>query len=250
MSTETEEIVDVEAPEENWLLLLDPSWEPSAEDEEPPLEAVVGLWPVEDDGQVGKFRGNPDYVPSDENSPSDPLDAVLRLMVRGEAGTEQLQAMLSGTLLDVAMNGDGRPLVTKSPDNLLCAVVTTGEPHRARLMSPEWHRTDLAGLVELIGTDLDVLFNPGGPASVRLTGDFLRLTAELTEDELAAIHQSFSSAAEFKTATWEPAPDQEEEEEEPLDEAALWDGSPDSPAYDLEPPVSGKEPDDRRGATA
>lgn len=169
-------------PLENWFLLMDPAWRPSADDEAPPAAAVVGLWPVED-GAIGKFRPNPGYAPADENAPSDPLDVVLRLMADGQAETERLRLMLRDSLYDVALNSDGRPLVTTSPDDVPCVVVATGEPHRRRLRAPDWQRVELAELVEQLADGVDVLFNPGGPASVRLTGDFLRETMFLDDDE-------------------------------------------------------------------
>lgn len=171
-----------DGPLENWFLLMDPAWRPSDEAEAPPAEAVVGLWPVED-GVVGKFRPNPAYEPAGENSPSDPLDVMLRLMLAGQTETWRLQLMLRDSLYDVAMNPDGRPLVTKSPDDVPCAVVATGEPHRRKVRAPDWQRVDLTELVEQLADGVDVLFNPGGPASVRLTGDFLRETTLLGEDD-------------------------------------------------------------------
>jgi hypothetical protein len=172
---------------ETWILLMDPGWSPEEDDETPPLEAVVGLWPVTE-GTVGKFRPNPDYVPADENSPSDPLDAALRLVLRGRAGSDQIQLMLRDSAFDIAMNGDGRPLITKSPDDLPCVVVATGEQHRRRVTSPQWRRIDLDELVVMLADGVDVLINPAGPASVRLTGDFMRETSMLTEVEVAELH--------------------------------------------------------------
>lgn len=174
-----------DGPLENWFLLMDPAWQPSEEDEPPPAEAVVGLWPVED-GAVGKFRPNPAYVPAGENSPSDPLDVALRLMLAGQAESWRLQLMLRDSLYDVALNADGRPLVTKSPDDVPSVVVTTGEPHRRKVRAPDWQRVDLTELVELLADGVDALFNPGGPAPVRLTGDFLRETTLLDEDDFPA----------------------------------------------------------------
>ena len=159
--------------EENWLLLMDPGWEPEDEREPPPLQAVVGVWAVQEGGAVGKFQANPDYVPSDESSPSDPVDAALRLVLRGELPIEQARGVLAEVLVDVAMNGDGRPLVVKSPDDVPCVVVCTGQVHRERVVSPDWRRIDLAGLDGLMG-EFDCLINPGGPAAIRLAGDFLR----------------------------------------------------------------------------
>ncbi|GHH56536.1 type VII secretion system-associated protein [Lentzea cavernae] len=159
--------------EENWLLLMDPGWEPEDEGEPPPLRAVVGVWAVEGQGAIGKFQANPDYVPSDGSSPSDPVDAALRLVLRGELPIEQARGVLAEVLVDVAMNGDGRPLVVRSPDDVPCVVVCTGQVHRDRTASPDWWRTGLAGLTGLLG-EFDCLINPGGPAAIRLTGDFLR----------------------------------------------------------------------------
>ncbi|MFC3456272.1 type VII secretion system-associated protein [Amycolatopsis speibonae] len=172
---------------ENWVLLMDLGWEPEKEDQQPPIEAVVGMWPIED-GKAGKFRANPGYVPADENSPTDPLDAALRLVLRGQGEIEQVQLILRDSLFDIAMNGDGRPLVMRSPDEIPCVVIATGEPHRQRVSSPDWRRIDLAGLVELLAEGVDVLFNPGGPAMVRLNADFMRLSLDMDEEVIERLY--------------------------------------------------------------
>lgn len=172
-----------DGPLENWFLLMDPAWRPAEENEAPPAEAVVGLWPVED-GVIGRFRPNPEYVPAGEDSPADPLDLVLRLMLAGRTETWRVRLMVRDSLYDVALNGDGRPLVTTSPDDVPCVVVATSGSHRQKLRVPDWRRVGLEELVELLADGVDVLFNPGGPAAVRLTGDFLRETTLLDQDEL------------------------------------------------------------------
>lgn len=197
MNTETE------APEsqgerqlENWFLLMDPSWRPESENETPPIEAVVGLWPVEDEGKLGKFRANPQYRPMDENSPSDPLDAVLTLVMRGEAQAEHIQLVIRETLFDVALAEDGRPLLVRSPDEKICVVVVTSEVHRLRVTSSRWERIELDELVELLDDEVDVFFNPGGPSAVRLDGDFIRDTMMMDDDELTALHADRVADAE------------------------------------------------------
>jgi hypothetical protein len=203
--TETTEGTQAGGLLENWFLLMDPAWRPASENDPPPIEAVVGLWPVEEEGVIGKFRANPDYMPTDENSPADPLDAVLRLVLQGRAEAEHIQLLLRDTLFDIAMNGDGRPLVTTSPDDLMCVVVATGEPHRRRIASPGWQRIDLGELVELLADDVDVLFNPGGPASVRLTGDFMRETLMLDDEEVAELYaNSNQDTSGLRVVSWEP----------------------------------------------
>jgi hypothetical protein len=182
-------------PLENWVLLMDPAWRPASAEETPPAAAVVGLWPVED-GVIGKFRPNPAYA----GEGTDPLDIVLRLMLDGQAETWRVQLMLRDSLYDVALNPDGRPLVTKSPDDVPCVVVVTGEPHRKRLRVPDWQRVDLLELVELLADGVDALFNPGGPASVRLTGDFLRETTLLGDEDFPAAAEA---VAGLRVQPWE-----------------------------------------------
>ncbi|MET8759871.1 type VII secretion system-associated protein [Lentzea sp. NPDC004782] len=193
--------------QENWFLLMDPAWQPEAADAEPPLEAIVGVWPLDDGGHVGKFRANPGYRPTDERSPSDPLDAVLRLVMQGRAEAEQIQLMLRDSMFDVAMNDDTSPLIALSPDNVKCVVVATGEPHRRRIRSPQWLRTDLEDLVVLLADGVDVLFNPGGPASVRLYGDFVRNSLLLDDKEVAELYERYREAQELRIKLWERAED-------------------------------------------
>ncbi|WP_410604743.1 type VII secretion system-associated protein [Amycolatopsis sp. lyj-90] len=203
-----------EGPFENWFLLMDPVWSPSSENDSPPIEAVVGLWPVEADGKVGKFRANPDYLPAGEDSPSDPLDAVLRLVLQGRAEPEQIQLMLRDSLFDIAMNGDGRPLVTKSPDDVPCCVVATGEAYRRRIASPGWRRIDLGELTGLLADGIDVLFNPGGPASVRLAGDFMRETLEMDEVSFSELYASAAQdASGVQVFRWEPSAEEQANQE-------------------------------------
>ncbi|MEV0700609.1 type VII secretion system-associated protein [Saccharopolyspora sp. NPDC050389] len=222
--TETGEETQAEGRLENWLMLMDPSWAPASENEAPPLEAVVGLWPAEEGGKLGKFRPNPEYAPSDENSPSDPLDAVLRLVLQGRAEVEHIQLMLRDSLFDIAMNGDGRPLVTKSPDDVPCVVVATGEPHRQRISSPDWLRIDLDELVVLLADGVDVLFNPAGPASVRLTGDFMRETLMLDDEQVAELYANHQDVTGLRVMSWtleESTPGESESSEKPVsDEGA------------------------------
>ena len=43
--TDTSDGAQTDSPLENWFLLMDPAWSPAKENEAPPIEAVVGLWP-------------------------------------------------------------------------------------------------------------------------------------------------------------------------------------------------------------
>ena len=171
----------------DFFLLTDPEWD-DADSDETPIEAIIGLWPVDEQGKVGRFTPNPDYQPKYENSPSDPIDALLRLAMRGDAPMEQLQLILRDSMFDLAMNGDGRPLVLKSPDGVPCVVITTSGPHRERVMSPEWQPSDLMDLAQRMADGVDLLINPNGPAAVRLTGSFVRETVLMSDEDVAAAY--------------------------------------------------------------
>ncbi|MEW2592588.1 type VII secretion system-associated protein [Micromonospora aurantiaca] len=162
--------------DDEFVFLLDPEW-PAGEDDEPPFEAVLGVWQVGEDGEVGDFRGNPDYRRHFPDSPADPLDALLRMVAAaGAVRPAHLRAVLRASPLHLAVNGDGRPLVVHAPDDERCVVVATGEPHREPVPAPGWRLLDLAELAAVAG-DRDVLVNPGGPAPARLAAAFLRETA-------------------------------------------------------------------------
>ena len=161
--------------DDEFLLLLDPEWT-DGEDDEPPFEAVVGMWPVGPDGEVGRFRSNPEYRPRFPDSPTDPADALLRLTAAGEAEPADLLAVLRDATFHLATNGDGRPLVLPDPEDGNCVVVTTSTAHRDRVPAPGWRLLDLAELATVAGA-YDTIVNPGGPAPARLSAAFLRETA-------------------------------------------------------------------------
>ena len=162
--------------DEEFELLLDPEWLADGDDEDPPFEAVIGMWPRQPDGTTGRFRSNPEYLPRYADSPSDPIDALLRLALAGDAEMAQLQAVLRDSLVDLAMNGDGRPLVDRSPDDVPCLIVTTSAPHRRRVSAPGWRQVALEELLAILAADGEALFNPGGPAPVRMSAGFLHET--------------------------------------------------------------------------
>ncbi|SFR30084.1 hypothetical protein SAMN04488564_12720 [Lentzea waywayandensis] len=172
--------------DDQWVFLIDPAWqapEPAAPDsgddagnaefEGPPLEAVVGGWLVTGDGAMGRFRANPDYRPSEPGSPTDPVDATLQLLMRGEVDSDALFAVIRESVFDVALDEDGRPIIAPSPDDVPSLLVSTAPAQRFRVRTGNWRaEVTAAELGELLQEyDVDVLFNPGGPASIRLIGD-------------------------------------------------------------------------------
>ncbi|WP_307868211.1 type VII secretion system-associated protein [Umezawaea beigongshangensis] len=195
---------------ENYFLLMDPQWRPAEGSQVPDLKSIVGLWPLDDDGGMGRFRSNPDYEPIDENSPTDPVDAGLRLMLRDELAPEQLQVLLRDVLVEVAVDGDGRAVFAKSPDDVACVIVATAERHRARVALENWDRVGVETLAGLLPEGVDVLFNPGGPASVRLVGDFVRKAAELTPAEVSSA-QAVNEDERLLVLPWDVPADGEQQ---------------------------------------
>lgn len=158
---------------ENWAMMLDPAWQPSDPDEQPPVEAMVGGWRLDENGNAGPFEPNPNYVPSGPDSPTDPADAVLRLVADGKEPVDSVLPVVNDALLEIA-GEDGRPLIGPAPDGAPCVAVVTAPAHRQRVEAPEWYQLTSAQLVEVLPPDVDVLLNPGAHGSMRLLASALR----------------------------------------------------------------------------
>ncbi|MFE0022031.1 type VII secretion system-associated protein [Amycolatopsis sp. NPDC059021] len=168
-----------EATEQNQVVaLVDPEWTVTEEVPEPPIESVVGVWPLLPDGDRGLFLPNPAYRPSTPDSPLDPVDAVLGLISRGEADAELLPDLLRGAVLAVAVDEEGVAIVRPAPDGVPSALVTTSFGHRDRVTATDWLPMTLPDLAEALPPHgVDVLLNPGAPTSMRLLADAVRAAA-------------------------------------------------------------------------
>jgi hypothetical protein len=178
----------------DWSYIVDPAWQPAQEGDEPPFEAVVGGWFVRDDGEVSLFRPNPGYQPSSPGLPTDPVDVALQRLAAEEsevpekAGTaeepeeprgEGLLLALRDVLLGVAVDEQGIALVVPAPDGVPSVLVTTAPPHRTRVDTPAWREVTVTQLAASLPPEgVDVLLNPGAPASTRLTADAVRSAAQ------------------------------------------------------------------------
>lgn len=173
---------------DQWVFLIDPAWQAANNAEsglaKPPLEAVVGGWFVEQDGTTGRFHANSDYEPSREDSPTDPVDATLQLVVRGEAEPHQLLSTMREGAFGVAVTAENTPVVVLSPDEVPSVLVATAPAHSRRISEVEgltdvagWAEVTLEQLVGLLPDEgVDVLLNPGAPSSMRLVAAALRET--------------------------------------------------------------------------
>lgn len=189
--TATTEETEVRFEGDQWVFLIDPAWqaqqaeEPVAEGAEPPrppLEAVVGGWFVEQDGETSRFHANPAYEPSTPDSPTDPVDATLQLVVRGEAEAEQLLSTMVEAAFGLAVDSENTPVVVLSPDEVPSVLVATAPLHSRRISENEaledvaaWAEVTLEQLVGLLPEEgVDVLLNAGAPSSMRLIAAALR----------------------------------------------------------------------------
>ncbi|MGX7828834.1 type VII secretion system-associated protein [Actinokineospora sp. 24-640] len=173
---------------QTWHVLVDPAWLPGSDTDSPPPERVVGGWPLRD-GVPGKFRANPAHEPGTD-SPSDPIDAVLRLIQRGEAEPGQLRPLLRETVFEVAVHPEGHLLVTGAPNGVPCVVAATARVHQDRTGLAHWHPADLGDLADVFADRVGLLLNPGALAGIRLEADFLIDTARMGEDEVVAIRSA------------------------------------------------------------
>lgn len=163
-------------PQDEWLMLLDPSWQQSTDDANPPPEAVLGGWRLTPSGGPTLFQGNPGYQPATPDSPTDPADATLQLVARGEADGEQLLVVLRDCLLGVAVDAEGVAVVVPAPDDVPSVLVTTAPAHRRSVPVPDWLEVTLPELAESLPAEgIDVLLNPGAPCSMRLMTKVIKL---------------------------------------------------------------------------
>lgn len=109
--------------EDQIAYLIDPGWRPTPGQPDPGPAQVVGAWILRADGGIEGFQSNPDYVPSDPGSPTDPVDAVLQILaldredgLRPEDETmELLDTVLVEARLGVALDENGVAVVRAAP---------------------------------------------------------------------------------------------------------------------------------------
>ncbi|MFR9732068.1 type VII secretion system-associated protein [Saccharopolyspora sp. MS10] len=177
---------DKESTPTDWMMLTDPAWTPEDEESEPPGESLLGGWPMWMDGSWGRFQANPAYRPLGPDSPSDPVDAVLRMMISADYGADALLSVLEDTALEIAIDENGVAVVDRAPDGAACVLVVTAPIHRDRVEAADWRGTHAAEIGEALPeSGVDVLLNPNSPASMRLSADALREHLAAEPDEAA-----------------------------------------------------------------
>ncbi|WP_245562792.1 type VII secretion system-associated protein [Nocardia araoensis] len=158
----------------DWFLLLDPWWKPAAEWSEPPTEAVIGGWMMDEDGKTGPFQPNPEYLPIDDEAPTDPTDALLHSIGEGEPVGDVLLDLLRNSVVEIVCDDQDQPLVDTAPDGLPCVLVATAEVQKVDVGSGHWWPVLGSELPDVIPVGTDILLNPGGRAPLRLSAETLR----------------------------------------------------------------------------
>ncbi|MFR9774081.1 type VII secretion system-associated protein [Nocardia sp. SC052] len=155
-----------------WIALTDPRLQPADSSEPTPPEAIVGGWVLNEDGSPGLFEPNPSYMPAD-GSPSDPVDAVLRLVAAGADAAGEIVPAIHGALVEIGCDDDDQPLIGRDPDGVACVVVVTAAVHKYGLDVERWALVPGALLPNIVPPGVDIMLNPAGPAAMRLRTDAL-----------------------------------------------------------------------------
>lgn len=169
--------------EDQIAYLIDPGWRPTPGQPDPGPAQVVGAWILRADGGIEGFQSNPDYVPSDPGSPTDPVDAVLQILaldredgLRPEDETmELLDTVLVEARLGVALDENGVAVVRAAPGGGVVPVVTAAA-HRDRVTGvASWRETTAAELAAALPAEgVDIVVNPDSPAPALIPAARLR----------------------------------------------------------------------------
>lgn len=157
----------------DWFVLPAPSWDSDGPSATPPPEATVGGWMVEEDGTIGPFEPNPGYRPADD-TPSDPIDAMLRLIATGEELGDELVATIRHSVVEIGCDTDNTPLIGAAPDGAPCVVVATAAVQKQALDVDSWVRTLGSDLPRIVHQGVSIMLNPSGVAPFRLLINTMR----------------------------------------------------------------------------
>ncbi|AGM08014.1 hypothetical protein AORI_5431 [Amycolatopsis keratiniphila] len=162
------------------LLLLDPEFTLSEEQDHLPPQVILGAWVVDEEGEPSRFHPNPEYRPSTPGSPLDPVDAVLRALADGQDVADQFSVVLRDTVLGIATDDEGVAVIKPAPDGVPSVQVTTSYGHRERVgTGVRWLDVTVEELAAALPRQgVDVLLNPGSPASMRVLADAIRAAAQ------------------------------------------------------------------------
>ncbi|MET8800732.1 type VII secretion system-associated protein [Nocardia sp. NPDC004568] len=157
---------------EDWVVQVDPRWEPAEPSQEPPSSMILGGWMLEGD-IAGPFQPNPEYRPAGDDSPCDPVDAVVRRVGAGEdgVGVADVVSAVGNSMVDVGCDEHDEPLIGAAPDGVACIVVATAAVYRRAVDVERWNPILGESLLQVVPPDVDIMLNPEGPAPFRLRAE-------------------------------------------------------------------------------
>lgn len=156
---------------EDWVVQVDPRWQPSETSQVPPSSMILGGWML--DGDIaGPFQPNPEYLPAGD-SPCDPVDAVLRLATGGDDVGAEIVSAVRNSVVDVGCDEHDQPLIGTSPDGIACIVVATAVVYKQGVDVERWNPILGSLLLQIVPPDVDIMLNPEGPAPFRLRAEAL-----------------------------------------------------------------------------
>ncbi|MER5888806.1 type VII secretion system-associated protein [Streptomyces sp. NPDC001941] len=149
-----------------WLYSIDPMYDPAGE--VPPF-AIAGAWQVDDRGEPGPFRHNPDYRPSPVTlglpRPTDAVDAALQLAATGHGPEANVVRALATATVYLPQEGPDLAVYTDEQGRFV-PVLT--DPAHAPATVPGLREVACADLLRLLPDDLLLKLNPGSRVSVRI----------------------------------------------------------------------------------
>jgi hypothetical protein len=138
------------------------------------MEVIVGGWMIGESGEVGPFQPNPRYLPGNDETPSDPTDALLRLIAEGEPVGDELVESIRNSVVEILCDEQDAPIVDNAPDGVPCVLVVTAEAQKVDLRSARWWPVLGSELPWIAPSGTDILLNPNGSAPFRLAAGILR----------------------------------------------------------------------------
>ena len=154
-----------------WLYVVDPSFDP---DGAVPPEGIVGAYPVDEAGRLGEeFAKNPRYRPTPQAlrlpQPTDELDALAQRVATGWAPQSDFVGELARSTLWLMAGPALAVFVVDEGGGRRSVWVFTHRSHaERRVPGQELLQLSPAEIAEAIPRGVDLVVNPGAPASVRI----------------------------------------------------------------------------------
>jgi len=158
----------------SWIYSVDGAYEAA---EEIPPYAVVGAWPVDENGQLGAFTANDNYRPSPAalqlDLPTDAVDAAVQLAATGHGSEGDVALALAASTIYLPANDDGDLIAYRREDGKEYVAIFT-DPNKAPATAAQLLPTDIRSFLAVVPEDTTVAINPGGQVAASFTSGELR----------------------------------------------------------------------------